>query len=141
MNARHTPDEFARLVHEAIDGLVHQLTPGRRLADRALAEALADKLVGDLQALVARPAAAPKLEAAAWQWRRKGQPWRMEQTYLSPVFATTPDSEVRTLFAIAGATCPPAVEQAALETGEADAHELAASEISALAAQEEGAPS
>jgi hypothetical protein len=38
-------------------------------------------------------------EPVAWQWRRKGEPWSLERTFNSQVHATTPDSEVRPLFA------------------------------------------
>jgi hypothetical protein len=47
--------------------------------------------------------AAPSMQAEAapvlWQWRKKGAPWTLEYTFHSEVFATTPDSEVRALYA------------------------------------------
>jgi hypothetical protein len=41
----------------------------------------------------------PAQEPVAWQWRRKGEPWTLAKTFNSEVFATTPDSEVRPLYA------------------------------------------
>ncbi len=38
-------------------------------------------------------------EPAYWQWRRKADPWSLEKTFNSQVFATTDDSEVRLLYA------------------------------------------
>jgi hypothetical protein len=35
----------------------------------------------------------------AWQWRREGEPWTLDKTFNSQVYATTPDSEVRPLYA------------------------------------------
>jgi hypothetical protein len=40
----------------------------------------------------------PQAEPVAWQWRRKGEPWSHEYTFLSEVKATTDDSEVRALY-------------------------------------------
>lgn len=37
-------------------------------------------------------------EVVAWQWRRKGNPWTLEKTFNTEVFATTDDSEVRPLY-------------------------------------------
>jgi Lar family restriction alleviation protein len=34
-----------------------------------------------------------------WQWRRKGEPWTLEKTFNSRVYATTGNSEVRPLYA------------------------------------------
>lgn len=34
-----------------------------------------------------------------WQWRMKGEPWTLERTFNSQVHATTPNSEVRGLYA------------------------------------------
>jgi hypothetical protein len=38
-------------------------------------------------------------EPVAWQWRKKGDPWTLERTFNSEVFATTDDTEVRALYA------------------------------------------
>lgn len=61
-----------------------------------------------LAALNALPeaAASSAQEPEYWQWRRKGEPWSLTSTFNSQVFATTPDSEVRALFA--APTQPPA---------------------------------
>lgn len=50
-----------------------------------------------LDAIHAAPA--PSGEAVLWQWRRKGDPWTLDKTFNTEVFATTDDSEVRPLFA------------------------------------------
>ena len=38
-------------------------------------------------------------EPVAWQWRKKGEPWSLDKTFNRQVYATTPDSEVRPLYA------------------------------------------
>jgi hypothetical protein len=53
---------------------------------------------------------APSAEPVAWQWRRLGQDWSLDRTFNSAVFATTPDSEVRPLYA-----APPALPDGAVE--------------------------
>lgn len=52
------------------------------------------------------PSAQPTQEPEYWQWRRKGQPWSLDRTFNSRVFATTDDSEVRPLYAAPAATQP-----------------------------------
>ena len=42
-------------------------------------------------------------EPVAWQWRKNGEPWSLDQTFNAQVFATTKDSEVRALYAAPGA--------------------------------------
>lgn len=58
-----------------------------------------------LQAAPTEPAApavqVQPSEPEYWQWRRKGEPWTLEKTFNSQVFATTSDSEVRPLYAAA----------------------------------------
>jgi hypothetical protein len=61
--------------------------------------------VDALAALAAGVSLVPP-EPVAWQWRRKGEPWRMDCTFNMEVFATTPDSEVRALYALS----PPIAE-------------------------------
>ncbi|CAR54886.1 hypothetical protein [Burkholderia cenocepacia] len=39
-------------------------------------------------------------EPVVWQWRRGDEPWSLERTFYTEVFATTDDSEVRPLYAI-----------------------------------------
>ena len=39
-----------------------------------------------------------KVEPVAWQWRRRDEPWSLERTFNSQVFATTADSDVRSLY-------------------------------------------
>lgn len=52
------------------------------------------------RAAPAAPAAAPaQAEPVAWQWRRKGEPWSLDKTLNSQVYAKTPNSEVRPLYA------------------------------------------
>lgn len=58
------------------------------------------------------PAAPTSGEPVAWQWRRKGQPWTLANTFNTSVFATTEDSEVRALYAAAPAATPPSAAQA-----------------------------
>ncbi len=55
------------------------------------------------RAALAAPAAS---EPVAWQWRRKDQPWSLERTFNSQVYATTADSEVRALYAGAAPAAP-----------------------------------
>lgn len=62
------------------------------------------------------PPAQPTQEPEYWQWRRKGQPWSLDKTFNSRVFATTDDSEVRPLYAAPAAT-QPAGEEAHQWTG------------------------
>jgi hypothetical protein len=52
-----------------------------------------------MRAAIAAALAVRQGEPVAWQWRRKGEPWRMEYTFSSKTYATTDDSEVRALYA------------------------------------------
>lgn len=45
-------------------------------------------------------------EPEYWQWRRKSQPWSLDKTFNSRVYATADDSEVRPLYA-----APPLTDQ------------------------------
>lgn len=51
------------------------------------------------RALTAEAMAHKLGEPVAWQWRRKGEPWQRDFTFLHEVHATTEDSEVRALYA------------------------------------------
>ena len=51
-------------------------------------------------AIAAAEQPAEPAQPVYWQWRRKDQPWRLEQyTFNSEVKATTDESEVRALYA------------------------------------------
>jgi hypothetical protein len=66
----------------------------------SIAESRIERIESVLRAALAADEAR---ETVAWQWRRKGDPWTLNKTFNSEVFATTPNSEVRPLYA-----CPPA---------------------------------
>lgn len=81
--------------------------------------------------------ATPQGEAVLWQWRRKGDPWTIEKTFIHPVVATTADSEVRVLY-----TQPTTAQQAeTAAASEVDLIEKAAVRVGMKSLMNHGAAS
>lgn len=100
------PTGWKKLLQESLD----LVRPGRGSPHREWNDIYRDGMRAGLdkaiELLAAVEPAAPAVqvqpsEPEYWQWRRKGEPWTLEKTFNSQVFATTSDSEVRPLYAAA----------------------------------------
>lgn len=94
---------------EALDEASGNINPERGFADE-LEDVLTQAVITGRKLLIELEAAPAQAEPVAWQWRRKGDPWSLEKTFFSEVFATTDDSEVRPLYAAPQPTRGPLTE-------------------------------